>query len=102
MSDSSLPPSIAGPCQTPRRPPWLPRRGRPSRGYHLPRYRRMKTAIIGCGVISPTFAKALALDGRVELAWAIDPLIERAKALGARRAGADWRAAVEDRAIELV
>src|SRR4051812_31638095 len=62
----------------------------------------MKTAIIGCGVIAPTHVKALALDGRAQLVWAVDLEPEKARALGARRAGSDWRAAIEDPQVELV
>ncbi len=62
----------------------------------------MQTAIIGCGVIAATHAKALALDGRATLAWAIDLDLVKAKALGAVRIGADWRAAIDDPSVELV
>src|SRR4051812_34143808 len=55
---------------------------------------RVRAAIIGCGVIGPTHAKALALDARAELVLACDPDLERAKKLGAAKASADWRDAL--------
>jgi predicted dehydrogenase len=63
----------------------------------------IKAALIGCGVIGPTHAKALALDGRVELAWACD--LDPAKAekiAGAQRRTADYREVLADPAVELV
>jgi len=54
----------------------------------------VRVAIVGCGVIAPTHAKALALDGRAELVLACDPDLAKARALGARRAAGDWREAL--------
>jgi predicted dehydrogenase len=51
----------------------------------------INVAILGCGVIAPVHARALALDGRAHLALACDPDLARAQALGAARASADWR-----------
>jgi UDP-N-acetyl-2-amino-2-deoxyglucuronate dehydrogenase len=54
----------------------------------------IRVAIIGCGVIAPTHAKALALDGRAELVLACDPDLVKARALGASRISADWHDAL--------
>ena len=54
----------------------------------------MRVAIVGCGVIAPTHAKALALDGRCELVLACDPDLGKARALGATRVASDWREAL--------
>jgi len=54
----------------------------------------VRVAIVGCGVIAPTHAKALALDGRAELVLACDVDLARAGALGARRVSSDWHEAL--------
>jgi len=54
----------------------------------------VRVAIVGCGVIAPTHAKALALDGRAELVLACDVDLAKAQALGARRAASDWHEAL--------
>ncbi len=61
----------------------------------------VRAAIIGCGVIAPTHAKALALDGRSELVLACDPNLDAAKKVGAAKASADWRDALNP-GIDLV
>ena len=61
----------------------------------------VRVAIIGCGVIAPTHAKALALDGRAELVLACDPDLAKARALGAQRISPDWHEALSP-GIDLV
>lgn len=39
----------------------------------------LAAAIIGCGVIAPTHAKSLLLDGRVRIRWACDPDTAKAR-----------------------
>ena len=62
----------------------------------------LSVAIIGCGVIAPTHAKALALDGRATITWACDPDPAKAKAIAAARFTADWREAIADPGVDLV
>ncbi|MBA3709476.1 MAG: Gfo/Idh/MocA family oxidoreductase, partial [Planctomycetes bacterium] len=54
----------------------------------------LRAAIVGCGVIGPTHAKALSLDARTELVLACDPDAAAAARLGAKRTSADWRDAL--------
>jgi UDP-N-acetyl-2-amino-2-deoxyglucuronate dehydrogenase len=61
----------------------------------------VRAAIIGCGVIGPTHAKALSLDGRAELVLACDTNVAAAARLGAKRTSTDWRDAL-DPTIDLV
>jgi len=56
-----------------------------------PPARPLNVAILGCGVIAPVHARALALDGRARLALACDPDLGRAQALKAPLASTDWR-----------
>ncbi len=51
----------------------------------------IRAAIVGCGVIAPTHAKAIALDRRASLVLACDLDPVRAGALGAQRISTDWR-----------
>jgi len=63
----------------------------------------LSVAIIGCGAIAPTHAKALALDGRSAVTWACDPDLVKAKtAFPAARITADWRQALADSGVDLV
>ena len=63
----------------------------------------LSVAIIGCGVIAPTHAKALALDGRATVTWACDPDVAKAKrSVPAARYTADWREALADPGVDLV
>ncbi|MBA2482170.1 MAG: Gfo/Idh/MocA family oxidoreductase [Planctomycetes bacterium] len=61
----------------------------------------VRAAIIGCGVIGPTHAKALSLDGRAGFVLACDVDPAAAARLGAPRTSADWRDAL-DPSIDLV
>ena len=45
-------------------------------------------AIVGCGVIAPTHAKALEIDGRAALRWACDPILASATRVAALLPGA--------------
>ncbi len=62
----------------------------------------VNAAVIGCGVIGPTHAAALSLDGRVRLRWACDVETDRATALGAERNTTDWRTVLTDPDLHLV
>jgi len=63
----------------------------------------LSVAIIGCGVIAPTHAKALALDGRATISWACDPDLAKARTqIAAARYSADWRDALADPGVDLV
>jgi predicted dehydrogenase len=56
-----------------------------------PSHRPLHVAIVGCGVIGPVHARALALDGRARLVLACDPDLAKAQALKAEKASGDWR-----------
>nr|MBA3686655.1 Gfo/Idh/MocA family oxidoreductase [Planctomycetota bacterium] len=63
----------------------------------------LTAAIIGCGVIAPTHAKALALDGRAELRWACDTDPAKARArVAAERYTSDFAEVLADPGLDLV
>jgi UDP-N-acetyl-2-amino-2-deoxyglucuronate dehydrogenase len=62
----------------------------------------MRAAIIGCGVIGPVHAAALAQDRRVELAWACDLDLARARSLGAARSTVAAAEVFADPTVDLV
>ena len=62
----------------------------------------MRAAIIGCGVIGPVHAAALAQDRRVELAWACDLDPQRARSLGAHKATTSVAEVLADPSVDVV
>ncbi len=65
----------------------------------------VRSAIIGCGIIGPTHATALALDGRAALAWCCDPIPARAQSLASQHgahATSDVQQVLADPTITLV
>ncbi|MEK7413876.1 MAG: Gfo/Idh/MocA family oxidoreductase [Planctomycetota bacterium] len=62
----------------------------------------MRAAIIGCGVIGPVHAAALAQDRRVELAWACDLDRERARSFGAAKFTTVVAEVLADPSVDLV
>jgi UDP-N-acetyl-2-amino-2-deoxyglucuronate dehydrogenase len=61
-------------------------------------------AIIGCGVIAPTHAKALAIDGRASITWACDTDVAKARERipEAKRHTTDYREALADPNLQAV
>ena len=64
----------------------------------------LKAALIGCGVIAPTHAKALLLDGRATVAWACDHDVVKARVRipQAAQFTADYRQALADPSVDVV
>lgn len=62
----------------------------------------IQAAIVGCGVIAPTHAKALELDGRSRLTWACDTDPARAGAIAADRFTTRLADVLADPAVQVV
>ena len=62
----------------------------------------IQAAIIGCGVIAPTHAKALELDGRARLRWACDLDPTRSEVIAAERFTTHLADVLDDPAVDLV
>lgn len=62
----------------------------------------IQAAIIGCGVIAPTHAKALELDARTQLRWACDVDATRATAVAAERFTTQIAEVLTDPAVDVV
>lgn len=62
----------------------------------------IQAAIIGCGVIAPTHAKALELDGRTQLRWACDVDPTRSEVIAAERFTTHLADVLDDPAVDLV
>lgn len=59
-------------------------------------------AVIGCGVIGPTHAQALELDGRVKLLWSCDINEKKAPRVPAPNFTTDYRKVLEDKNVDLI
>ena len=62
----------------------------------------LNAAIVGCGVIAPTHAKALELDGRVRIRWACDTDPAQLTRVGAERSTTHYADILADPAVQLV
>ncbi|MFW5830369.1 MAG: Gfo/Idh/MocA family protein [Planctomycetota bacterium] len=63
----------------------------------------LQVGVIGCGVIGPTHAAAVALDARAQLRWACDLDEDKARArIEAERYCSDYRRVLDDPACELI
>ena len=62
----------------------------------------LNAAIVGCGVIAPTHAKALELDGRVRIRWACDTDPAQVGRVAAERFSTRFADILSDSAVQLV
>jgi UDP-N-acetyl-2-amino-2-deoxyglucuronate dehydrogenase len=62
----------------------------------------LNAAIVGCGVIAPTHAKALEMDGRVRIRWACDVDNAQVSRVAAEHATSQFADILNDQSVQLV